>query len=364
MKFDRFAWLSAAIAAAIISVFVAGAAAQDSAYCRRTRARAEADAALLAWPSILAEGVRFPSNGRIDIGSTVGDNFQARVALTFSPLDLYRSGRLTSAADADCERHEIEQRVRELFADGLNLETLQALRAQAAYLEAHRAEWRNTMIRADARLKAGLIMVYELHELRRFVWVLEHKFQAVTAQIARLEVQAPKPRAAWDPLIEQYLKGSLQLDRELSHLRALDAWGVKVTGGVIPMPGKPVDWYGFLEVGYGLGGIGRNRHEAEYLSARNQELRQAAYELPARAQELRQQIAVEIVNAQRELSALEGELAAISTTQAALDTADVPQAEHARAMLMTETLVIESDRVYYRALLEALTRLQETRGKS
>jgi hypothetical protein len=297
----------------------------------------------------------------------VGDNFQARVALAFSPLDVYRASQLTEAAESDCARHELEEQLRDLFTAGVNQEMLQALRAQAAYLATHRAQWREIVTLADARLKAGVIMLFELHELRRYVWALERKLVTANTEIARLEAQAPKPQppsAARDPLIENYLRRARELDRTLSHLRSLDAWGFKFSGGVIPTPGRPVDWYGIVEVGYGLGGIGRNQHEDEYLSARHAELTQATYELPARADQLRKLIATEIGNARLELDELGGELAAIANTRAGLENADVPQAEQARSMLIAEELLIESDRVYYNALLDALTRLREKNGKS
>jgi hypothetical protein len=358
--------LSAALAMWLVAGSLDGRAqAQDSAYCRKTRARARGDAALLIWPRIVAEAIRFPASGRVDIGLTVGDNIQARLAGVVAPLDIYRGARLGAVADADCARHESGEQLRELFAQGMNQEMLRAFRAQADYLQSRRSVWAEIQHRAHERLQAGLITVSELHELRRFVAALDRKLELVSSQASRLEVQTRAVEAAaWPALLDAYMQRSMRLEREMATLRSLDPWALKLSAGVIPLPGQPLDWYGFLEVGYSLGGIARGQHEAEYLEARRQELKAARYELPGRAQELRRSIDAEIDNAQRELRSLAVELGSIAATRAALEVADVPAAEHARAMLAAEEMFIEADRVFLRALVQALVSLRAKTDRS
>jgi hypothetical protein len=360
------AWLPASALAAALSVIAARAAAQTSPYCRKTLARAEGDAALLAWPRVVVEGIRFPDSGRVDIGATVGDNIQGRVAMSLSPLDIYRGARLTRAAEADCAQHETSERLRDLFVAGLNPQTIEALEAQAAYLESRRTEWRALMGLAEDRLRAGLIMLTDLHDLRRFVSALERKLEAVKAQAEQLQAVLPEgqPELAATPagleaLAKDYVQHSLELDEELGHLRSLDPWGIKLSAGAIPMPGQPADWYGFVEIGYALGGFGRNAHETEYLAARRAELRQASYALPARVRELTRLIAAEIAGATRQRDVVDGQLRTIEATRTLLETADVPQAEHTRAMLRAEGVLLESERVYFQSLIDALTRVRK-----
>jgi hypothetical protein len=354
-----------------LSAVALRAGAQSSPYCRKTLARAEGDAALLAWPRMVLEGIRFPDSGRVDIGATVGDNFQGRVAMSVSPLDMYRGARLTSAAEADCAQHESAERLRDLFVVGLSPQTIEALEAQAAFLESRRPEWRALLLRAEDRLRAGLIMLTDLHELRRFVAALERKLEEVKSQAEQLEAVLPEGRpglaatpAGLDALAKDYVQHSLELDDELGHVRSLDAWAFKLSAGAIPMPGQPVDWYGFVEVGYALGGFGRNAHETDYRAARRAELRQADYELPARARELTRLIAAEIAGATRQRDVIGAQLRTIESTRSMLETADVPQAEHTRSMLQTEAALLQSERVYFQTLIEALTRLRRRNGSS
>jgi hypothetical protein len=354
-----------------LSVIAARASAQSSPYCRKSLARADGDAALLTWPRVVVEGIRYPTSGRVDIGATVGDNIQGRVAMSVSPLDIYRGARLRSAAEADCAQHESSERLRDLFVVGLSPQMIEALEAQAAYLESRRAEWGALLGRAEDRLKAGLIMLTDLHELRRFVAALERKLEAVKAQAEQLEAVLPEGRpglaatpATLDALTKDYVQRSVELDDELGHLRSLDAWGIKLSAGAIPMPGQPVDWYGFVEVGYALGGFGRNAHETDYMAARRAELRQANYELPARARELTRLIAAQIAGAIRQRDVVDDQLRAIESTRSLLESSELAEAEHTRAMLQAEAVLLQSERVYFQTLIDALSRLRKRNPSS
>jgi hypothetical protein len=342
------------------------ARAEDSAYCRKVRARAASDASLLSFPHIIAEAIRFPSSHHLDIGPTVGENIQPRVGVLFAPLDLYRANRLTAAAEADCQQHEIGETLRTDFAQIMNPPELEATRAQAAYLEGRAAEWRKLLEAEDARLRAGTIMIFDVHELRRFAMTLERKLTVARAQVTRLAAQPSKPGSdkPWSARIEAYQRYADELDRALSTTRSLDAWTLKLNGGVIPSPGHTTDWFGYVQLGYALGGIGRNGRETDYIAAHRAELIESAAEFPARAAEIRKLIAAEIASRREELAEIETELRSIEETRTTLGNVAVPQAEHTRALLTVEEITVEADRAFLRTLLDGLERAQIQAGSS
>src|SRR5690242_10656934 len=94
-----------------VSTFVisASARADESAYCRKVRARATADEALLVAPRVTAEGIKAPSplqaGGKLDPASPTS-GYQVRVGASFSPLNFYKGLRVKEVGEADCEQHE------------------------------------------------------------------------------------------------------------------------------------------------------------------------------------------------------------------------------------------------------------------
>src|SRR5262245_33299074 len=98
------------------SALPAIARAEDSAYCRKVRAQAAADRSLLQWPRVFLEGIRFPTSSRLDLGPTVGNNYQGRVGLVFSPLDVYRGELVRRVGDADCADHEAAAHIDDALA--------------------------------------------------------------------------------------------------------------------------------------------------------------------------------------------------------------------------------------------------------
>src|SRR5688572_28613470 len=88
-----------------VSAHALPAVAQDSPYCRQVRARAASEAGLLMTPRVLVQGIRFPRGAQqLDSGPTVGDGYQLRTGLAFSPLDFIKGQTLLRVGDADCQR--------------------------------------------------------------------------------------------------------------------------------------------------------------------------------------------------------------------------------------------------------------------
>jgi hypothetical protein len=332
------------------------AVADEPAYCVKVRARATADAALLIAPRVQAEGIRFPyAISPIDVGPGTDSRFQLRFGLSFSPLDAWRGVRVQSAAEADCELHKVSERLRERVLEAPRERALPALKAQLTYLEAHRAEWQKLLSRAGERLKAGVLTALELQEVRRLVGLLERKRELVRGEAARVALHAPRePGPSLSELSRQYVDRSVQLEREAAGIRAFDAWGVKLRGGIIPLPGQPIDWFGLVEVSYSLGAFWHGSNEARYLEARGAELREARYELPQRAAELRELTRAEAEQARLELEAVESDLSSITATEALLRDSDAPNAHQARALLSLERYLVEADQIFLRTLTEAL----------
>jgi hypothetical protein len=337
-----------------------GATAAPSAlspYCRKVRARAAADAALLRAPRIVGEGIRFPSNNRIDLGPTVGNGFQLRAALSITPTDIYRGSVLERAGDADCRAHDAAERLRLGLEDVSDLGRLPALRAQSAYLDEHRAEWRALLAKAGRQLAARLVTAVEYHELSRLTQTLERKSAAVAGEIDRLQagaetISTPKELGA---LARASVVEDDEAERAYARLRGLDPWALKLTGGIIPpLGGEPFDWFAIAELSYNLGAPWHADADARAGEARADEARHARYELPARLDDAKRGLAAERSATKRALAAVESELASTESMGATLEGGDAPNLEHARATLIVERLDAESDRVFLRTLLGTL----------
>lgn len=333
--------------------------AQDSSYCLKVKARANADAALLVAPKIIIEGIHFPSSNRIDVGPTVGNNYQLRVGASYSPLDLIRGLRLLDMGDADCRKHDTSQSISDVLQEALDSGRLPAGRQQVAYLTSHQDRWRSHLAMAEKRMKAGVITAVEFHELRRYTEVLERKIEVARGDIARLEARgANRPPTNWHSLAVNYTASTELLEKKFSKLRSLDPWGFKFTGGIIPTPNK-IDWFAIAEVNFNLGIFSHSQQEWAYLTARANEVNHAQYELPAHLEKLKKQLQAELNQAQQELSVVKTELNYVRKTILLLEKSDAPNMLHARATLSVEEFSLESDFIFLETLVNSLTTLIE-----
>jgi hypothetical protein len=330
------------------------ARADEAPYCRKAHARAASDAALLMAPRFVLQGIRFPSTGQLDIGLTTGTGYQARAALTFSPLDLYRGLRVLRVGDADCLQHETSGGIERILAQGTDAARLVALREQVTFLNQHREEWRAVRSRAEERLSARVVTLVEFDEVRRQADALEHKLVETHGEASEIEARRPDPpRGSLGALAREYAERSLAAEREIWSLRALDAWQVQLTGGVIPI--RPVDWYGVAEVSFNLGGLVRPQHEDAYMAAKTDELRDARYELGARLRDFRNQVAAAVEQARRDLEVADRQVVFLENTRVALEKSDAQSVAQARDVVTIEELSVQSDAVFLRALVGALS---------
>jgi hypothetical protein len=352
----------------ILLAFASVAGAEEPVYCRKVRARAAGEAALLIAPKVVGQVIHFPSDGRLDATTETNSPhpLEFRAGLSVSPVDMLRGMATLRVADADCVQHTAEEDLDEWLRQDTDLATLPGRRAEAQYLRAHRPEWQALLENGENRLKAGIVTVMELYDLRRLGAELERRTIQVEGEVARLEAKlnaAPTPGQPATDLartrgsVRDYVASTRALEEAASSLRSFDAWSFRITGGVAPAPDRPIDWFGFAELTYSLGGIPQTNAESRYLAARDQEVRQSSSELPGKVAQLRNLVLATQRGVQRELEAVELELSGIQRTLAELEGFDAPDAVQGRARLTIEHLSLEADAVFLRTEARELNNL-------
>ena len=354
----------AALTCAGVITVAAPAWSQDSAYCKKVRARASGDAALLFAPTVQAQAIKFPNNGTTDAGVTTGAGYQFRAALSFSPLDFYKGFRVQQVGDADCEQHEAVVSAQQVLAQGADYGRLPALRKQVEFLDRRRPTWEAVLAKSEERVAAHVESLREAMEIRSRIMALGRAREHVQGDVDRLEARGIEAyRGPLSVLVDAADRQVMQLERKASHVRSLDAWDVRVVGGVIPQA-APVDYYGMLQVGFNLGAFSRNAQETRYLDARAEELKKARYELRDQVDKFRAQMRSAIAQAKRELIVIERQRAMLAADRTALGQADAPNAPHALAMIDLDAVLVESERVFLETLITELSHFQENDNAS
>lgn len=151
----------------------------------------------------------------------------------------------------------------------------------------------------------------------------------------------------------------MRFEREVSRLRSLDAWQVRLSAGVVPLNGG--DWYGIAELSVNLGVFMREREEHRYLDARRDELKKARYEAGTQLDDFRVQARAALAQARQELALVERELTLITDSRRALERSEAPGVVHARDALALHAFSLESDRAFLRGLVVPLSAFVEDR---
>jgi hypothetical protein len=348
------------------------AAGRDTPYCRQVRARAQSDADLLMMPRVLVQGIRFPEGAQqFDSGAVTSEGYQLRAGFSFSPVDFYKGRATLEVGEAECERHEAALDLDAVLERGTDDARLGALREQGAFLRAKSADWRALQARAAARLSKRIITVVEFTNVQHFVDALERKLVQVEGDAEQLDARAQRTRAlpfstlpgaglpsvTLPALSSRYMDAALAYERKSSSLRRLDEWRLQMTGGVIPQ--TPSDWYGTIELSFSLGGLVRGAHEDNYVAARVETLATASDGVDTRLRQFRAQIAALLRQAERDLGVIEHSLEVLRSTRTALESSEAESVAQAREILTIEQLSVESDSVFLRALVRALSTLAE-----
>lgn len=335
------------------------ASADDSAYCRKVRARATSEASLLFAPSVQALGIKFPSNGVADSGVTTGLGYQLRAQVAFSPLDVYKATRVLRVGEADCREHEAVAAAQSFLAGGASFGRLAALRSQASFLDGQRAVWSGIVAAGEERLAAQVTPLLDVMELRARANELERRRARIQADIAQLEAAgAGGYRGSLDALVASVETRAMAKERELSHVRSLDAWGVTAAAGVVPRAAL-VDYYGVVQVSFNFGSFWRNAAETRYVDARQDELRTSRFEVADMVRRLRKQLRGLSLGLQQELATYDRHAAALSSARAAIVQSTAPNAPQTIAVLDLDTVAIDAERTYLKAFIAELSKLEE-----
>jgi hypothetical protein len=305
-------------------------------------------------PRLVVQGVRFPQNGQVDVGLTVGNGYQARAALAFSPLDFYKGLDVMALGAADCAEHEIAVAVDRALNQGDDRARLSALRAQEAYFLEHRHEWQDMATRAAVRLGEHTITLVEFDAVRKRVSELDRRLAQAQGEVGTIEARGGGvARPPLSKLAEEYNDAAVRRQRAEARVRSLEPWQLQVTAGVIPQ--QPIDWYGLAELTVNLGGLVRLHQDDREVEARLDEVRHAPYEVEARVERSRAEVAATLAQAKRELEVVERDLATLQGAAQALDKSDAASAAHARDAIAIERLSTESEAVFLRAFIASLT---------
>jgi hypothetical protein len=349
---------------AVLALLLWGAAAQaqTTPYCAKVRERAADDSALLSFPRLTLQGLRFPNNGQLIGGTITGQGLQARAGLSFSASDVYKGWGLERAADADCREHEARVGLEAALVARDDDARRAAFEAQAAFLEARRGEITDWVNRAGARFADHLITLIELEDVRTRAATLDRKLVEARGQAAQLAARRTTgPTRPMGELAGAYVDAATELAQAETRVHAADPWQLSVTAGLIPSlsdwPTTGLDWYGIVELGFNLGGIGRAGRAERYVRARQDEIARAPYEATARVRQHREALEAALEQAAAELALLERDRAALDGARQVLEHAEVPNAAQQRERLALDQLAIEADQVYYRAYADALRAL-------
>ena len=263
-----------------LTLSAASAQADETPYCRKVGERAASDASLLFAPQLQLQGVRFPQVGTIDSGLTTGKDYQFRAGLSLSPLDIYKGFKLQDVAKADCSQHEATASAAQVLAQGSDYGRLPALKKQSAALDTMHSQWEVIVKQADDRFDAHITSLLEVNEVRSRAAELAKKHEQIKGEIAELEAKGVDLKKApkLTEMVDEVEKASMNFEQKAVTVRSLDAWDFRVTGGIIPQE-RPVDWYAVVQLSFNFGTFSHNAHDANYLDARRDELKNAKYEL-------------------------------------------------------------------------------------
>lgn len=354
------AWLS------ILNIFVSSVAyAEPSAYCRKIKARASADAALLMSPQLVAQGIRSPNIGLFDpsVAASTGV-YQVRVGLSFSPVDFYKGLKVTSVSDADCERHHAQRNIEELLKQVHDIGKLPALRQQVEYLESQRKQWQTLKRVAAERLDIQAITVMDFNELEKRATSLERRVAEQQGEAERIAARNyADPATEMSLLAGAYTSSSNAYEEEVNGVRSLSAWQLKLSSGIVPLSGQTrgaapapyqIDWYGFLEFSFNFGSL--NGLGGKYLEARQQEVSSAPYELVEMLAAFQRETQARLAQARRELESVERQATSTGKARQLVQQSQAANSAQAVALLQLDEVWLESERRYLTTLADELSK--------
>jgi hypothetical protein len=350
--------LGALIAA---SLAASDAFAAESAYCERVAAIADSAAALLYAPRLEVQAIRFPRNGAVDTGALVGDDVQARAALSFSPLDFYRATRIERVAAADCALHEAKRPIEDAVIAAASAGRLPALRRAATFLDEQRPHWLAAEERAAAALEARVISLFEVQQIRDRAAEIERHREAIGGEIGRLEALRARDLdgEALSARLRAAESDALAVEERAAAVRMLDAWKLDLTAGAAP-DGRTTEFFGVASVSVSFGAWAQREAERRVLAARERELSESRSELRDRVRMYLDTLKATRLEAQRSAEVVARRVESLRAMRGMLEGSSAPKAPFARDLLDVDLFYVQAERLYFETWLSELRRLGET----
>ncbi len=327
------------------------------------------DAARLMAPEVVAQGFRFPL-ATLDPAFVGGrGQYQLRVGLALSFSDIYKGARVLTAAESDCAQQRVKTEIDELLPQLRDLGKLPALRRQLAFLESRRARWQQLVRMGEERLAVRAITFLDFHELQKRATQMERKMAQVRGEAERIDARAlHRPPTTLAVLSREYLARNLTFERDAAHVRALNAWQLRLSGGIVPFqltdrgtvtwPGL-IDWFALIELRVSLGVF---KGPGGYLQARADEVKTSRYELLSRMDDFRREAIAALDQAKRELEAVELQASSTVRARELVERSAAPGLAHTMSLLSLDEILFESERIYLRALVDELSAIVEAKG--
>jgi hypothetical protein len=327
---------------------------ESAARCRRIRATAESSAYLMFSPTLWAEGVHVPVIGdTTGMGYTQGAGWQLRGSLSFSPLDMARGAITLDAAGSECRQIEALARAHRILEIGDGVGELPARRAERASFVASQTEIDDILHHAEERLAAGLATEEQLAGIRTEIERLARRVSQLDGDIDRLvdagheELDASTLRTD----LESYERAAMDLERQRSTMRRMNAWTITVRAGVIPQ--DQVDWFGQLQVGFNLGGIAQQFAEDELVDARADDLAESEDELRTAVARLEERLRSGVTNMQADLEHVRTQIAIRTRQRELIATMETADTAYLRAMIDLELVGLRAEAARLAAWIEA-----------
>lgn len=332
--------------------------------CRRIRALAESQSALLLFPSVWVEGLHVPQFG-VSGGATSGDGivggppWQLRTALSYSPLDTARGAVLLAAAESRCRQAEALTRARQALELGKDLGRLPAAEAEVRALVHARSRVAAWTARMDERVEAGLATEHDRQRVRREVARIEQRVDQLHSEIKQLraaghdDIDATSLRDDLDA----YERATMTLERQRSDIRRMMPFTVNVRAGVVPIDN--VDWFGQVTLGINLGALMLNGAEDAYLDARAEELTQHVGELRSRVDRLTESLKGALSGVEAEADRVQTQAETLAQQCALFERVETVEVDTLRVMTQLSLVFVSAQRARLRALTTYLSRLVE-----
>jgi hypothetical protein len=369
MKYLRSPATTVAVVGLAATITLASPARADgaAATCRKLRAEARSQAALLYAPRLTASLVHLPPGGALDPAqASFGDGDQVRGSIALSPVDAWRGHLVLRTADAECRRVAATLRLEPVLREGVEFGRAAALRAQIDFLTAALPRVGELVADAEARLARQILTAAEVdelrdrrHELRRQLIEARHELALLEEEAFDRELEPGSPTTAADLAagVAAYERASLAAERAHSALRRVSPWQVDLRLGVVPSDGT--QWFGVVEVSYSLGDLWQRKAERAYLDARTDELRDADAELHVRTERFTHAMARSAAGLGDELALVDEELARLDAERARLDALDGDRAQEQRIRAELDGILLGARRTYLSRLLSARTRVAD-----